>query len=71
MDPDSVSVADEVAAPRLGRMSEPTLAAEIEPFDSFWEGPEEVERGYAPFHQVSTGSTTCRTCRRRGTPGSW
>jgi SAM-dependent methyltransferase len=51
MDLDSVSVADEVAAPRLGRMSEPALAAEIEPFDSFWEGPEEVERGYAPFHQ--------------------
>lgn len=27
------------------------LAARIEPFDSFWEGPEDVERGYARFHE--------------------
>ncbi len=25
------------------------LAGKIEPFDSFWEGPEDVERGYATF----------------------
>ena len=25
------------------------LAAQIEPFDSFWEGPEDVEKGYAKF----------------------
>lgn len=26
-----------------------TLTAKIEPFDSFWEGPEDVERGYRTF----------------------
>ena len=25
--------------------------AKIEPFDSFWEGPEDVEKGYAKFYQ--------------------
>lgn len=33
-------------------VDEPTdsdLAAKIEPFDSFWEAPEEVEKGYASF----------------------
>jgi SAM-dependent methyltransferase len=25
--------------------------AQIEPFDSFWEGPEDVEKGYATFYQ--------------------
>lgn len=32
-------------------LDEPPLAAISEPFDSFWEGPEDVERGYATFHQ--------------------
>jgi len=27
------------------------LTAKIEPFDSFWEGPEDVEKGYASFYQ--------------------
>jgi len=27
------------------------LAAQIEPFDSFWEGPEDVEKGYEKFYQ--------------------
>lgn len=27
------------------------LAAKIEPFDSFWEGPEDVEKGYDKFYQ--------------------
>jgi len=27
------------------------LTAKIEPFDSFWEGPEDVEKGYASFFQ--------------------
>ena len=27
------------------------LTAKIEPFDSFWEGPENVEKGYASFRQ--------------------
>ncbi|MCW5698581.1 MAG: class I SAM-dependent methyltransferase [Rhodospirillales bacterium] len=27
------------------------LAAQIEPFDSFWEGPEDVESGYTKFEQ--------------------
>jgi len=27
------------------------LTAKIEPFDSFWEGPEDVEKGYAKFYQ--------------------
>ena len=27
------------------------LAAKIEPFDSFWEGPEDVEKGYKSFYQ--------------------
>jgi len=26
------------------------LAAQIEPFDSFWEGPEDVEKGYSKFY---------------------
>jgi SAM-dependent methyltransferase len=33
----------EIAA---GSAGEPDLAARIEPFDSFWEGPEDVEKGY-------------------------
>lgn len=28
-----------------------TLTAKIEPFDSFWEGPENVEKGYSSFYQ--------------------
>ncbi|MFZ0488463.1 MAG: class I SAM-dependent methyltransferase [Arenicellales bacterium] len=27
------------------------LAAKIEPFDSFWEGPEDIEKGYGRFYQ--------------------
>lgn len=27
------------------------LAAKIEPFDSFWEGPEDVEKGYGKFYE--------------------
>jgi SAM-dependent methyltransferase len=27
------------------------MTAKIEPFDSFWEGPENVEKGYKPFYQ--------------------
>lgn len=27
------------------------LTAQMEPFDSFWEGPEEVEKGYDKFYQ--------------------
>lgn len=27
------------------------LTAQIEPFDSFWEGPEDVEKGYDKFYQ--------------------
>jgi len=27
------------------------LTAKIEPFDSFWEGPEDVEKGYSSFYQ--------------------
>ena len=27
------------------------LTAKIEPFDSFWEGPEDVEKGYRSFGQ--------------------
>jgi 2-polyprenyl-3-methyl-5-hydroxy-6-metoxy-1,4-benzoquinol methylase len=30
---------------------EAELAAQIEPFDSFWEGPEDVESGYATFYE--------------------
>ena len=26
------------------------LTAEIEPFDSFWEGPEDIEKGYSKFN---------------------
>ena len=26
-----------------------TLAAQMEPFDSFWEGPEDIEKGYRTF----------------------
>lgn len=27
------------------------LSARLEPFDSYWQAPEDVERGYASFHQ--------------------
>ena len=27
------------------------LAAQIEPFDTFWEGPENVEKGYKTLYQ--------------------
>src|SRR5919201_1589005 len=27
------------------------LTAKIEPFDSFWEAPEDIEKGYASFYQ--------------------
>lgn len=32
-------------------LNDSQLTAEIEPFDSFWEGPEDVEKGYASFGQ--------------------
>ncbi|MCG6872502.1 MAG: class I SAM-dependent methyltransferase [Gammaproteobacteria bacterium] len=31
-------------------MKSDQLAAKIEPFDSFWEGPEDVEKGYRSFY---------------------
>ena len=33
----------------LDRQTE--LAAKIEPFDSFWEAPEDIEKGYASFYK--------------------
>ncbi|NIQ38209.1 MAG: hypothetical protein GTN81_06435, partial [Proteobacteria bacterium] len=27
------------------------LTATIEPFDTFWEAPEDIEKGYASFYQ--------------------
>ena len=33
------------------RAVEPDLTAKIEPFDSFWEGPEDVEKGYTTFFE--------------------
>lgn len=35
-----------MVGPNTGRM-----AAKIEPFDSFWEGPEDIEKGYYSFYQ--------------------
>jgi 2-polyprenyl-3-methyl-5-hydroxy-6-metoxy-1,4-benzoquinol methylase len=37
----------------LGRMTVPKwdLTAKIEPFDSFWEGPEDIEKGYSSLNQ--------------------
>ncbi len=49
--------AEEVDAQPYGRpaealaISSQELAAQIEPFDSFWEGPEDVASGYARFGQ--------------------
>ncbi|MGA8262101.1 MAG: class I SAM-dependent methyltransferase [Arenicellales bacterium] len=34
-----------------GKLRSEQLAARIEPFDSFWEGPEDVEKGYGKFYQ--------------------
>jgi SAM-dependent methyltransferase len=34
--------------PKLGDID---LAAKIEPFDSFWEAPEDIEKGYNSFYQ--------------------
>lgn len=31
--------------------SQVKLAARIEPFDTFWEGPEDIEKGYTSFYQ--------------------
>lgn len=33
------------------RGSETTLTARIEPFDSFWEAPEDIEKGYSRFYK--------------------
>ena len=32
-------------------MTSDQLAAQMEPFDSFWEGPENIEKGYRKFHE--------------------
>ena len=32
-------------------LADESLAAQIEPFDSFWEGPEDVEKGYRQFYE--------------------
>ena len=46
--------------PRLGIFSDSgdidvitrvRLAAKMEPFDSFWEGPQDIEKGYGTFGQ--------------------
>lgn len=36
---------------RNGMPHDVELTAKIEPFDSFWEAPENIEKGYASFHQ--------------------
>jgi SAM-dependent methyltransferase len=33
------------------RLTDSDLSAKIEPFDSFWEGPRNVEKGYRTFYQ--------------------
>jgi 2-polyprenyl-3-methyl-5-hydroxy-6-metoxy-1,4-benzoquinol methylase len=46
---------DEVGQPTIveenGLPAKFELTAKIEPFDSFWEAPEDIEKGYASFYQ--------------------
>lgn len=48
---DNVTTLNERAPAPATAADERQLAAVSEPFDSFWEGPEDVERGYASFYQ--------------------
>ena len=32
-------------------MTDDQLASKLEPFDSFWEAPTDIEKGYSKFHQ--------------------
>jgi 2-polyprenyl-3-methyl-5-hydroxy-6-metoxy-1,4-benzoquinol methylase len=48
-----MQIPDQVIAPeeRTGKAARSGLTAQIEPFDSFWEGPENVEKGYKTLGQ--------------------
>ncbi|HLT90015.1 MAG TPA: class I SAM-dependent methyltransferase [Woeseiaceae bacterium] len=39
----------EQAAPRARPLTSDQLAAKLEPFDSFWQAPDDIESGYAKF----------------------
>lgn len=47
----TASVADKVHTAEGMEMSEMELTAKMEPFDSFWEGPEDIQKGYGTFYQ--------------------
>jgi 2-polyprenyl-3-methyl-5-hydroxy-6-metoxy-1,4-benzoquinol methylase len=44
-------VGDQTRAEENGLSARFELTAKIEPFDSFWEAPEDIEKGYASFYQ--------------------
>ena len=46
------------------------LSARIEPFDSYWQAPKDVEKDYRLFSQY-TDTTSCPTSRRTGRPAFW
>ena len=37
--------------PRIETETQRKLSARTEPFDSYWQAPEDVERGYTSFNQ--------------------
>ncbi|MFQ5719244.1 MAG: class I SAM-dependent methyltransferase [Acidobacteriota bacterium] len=41
--------AHQTPTPGTGRGEETTFTAQIEPFDSFWEAPDDIEKGFASF----------------------
>ena len=47
----TASVAAKVQRAEGMEMSEMELTAKMEPFDSFWEGPEDIQKGYGKFYQ--------------------
>src|SRR6266850_2556724 len=44
-------VEEQTKAEENGLRARFELTAKIEPFDSFWEAPEDIEKGYASFYQ--------------------
>ena len=42
-----------MTSPTAGPAADLELTAQMEPFDSFWEGPEDVDKGYTSFFEFS------------------
>ena len=42
------------------------MTARIEPFDSFWEAPADIEKGFDTFRQILSGQLSQASPDRRG-----